>query len=79
MDIVAIPICEVCGKHGAVEVDTNETLQRFLGISSNCRNGFKYGALIGGERKIFCDACGEKSDNLKDSQERQRQDFFLGK
>jgi hypothetical protein len=76
---VVIPICEVCGKQGAVEVNARTSLQSFLENDGNRRNGFKYGALVGKEWMIHCDACGEKSDNLKDSQERQRQDFLLGK
>jgi hypothetical protein len=76
---VVIPVCGVCGKQGAVEVNPDTSLRSFLEKPDNRRNGFKYGALVGGEWMIFCDACEEKSDNLKDSQERQRQDFFLGK
>jgi hypothetical protein len=79
MAVLIIPVCEVCGKQGAVEVDQNETLQRFLGVSSNKRNGFEYGELIGGGWVIYCEACKEKSARLRDSQDRQRQDFFLGK
>jgi hypothetical protein len=75
---VVIPICNVCGKQGAVEVDADESLQRFLERSGNRRNGFKYGELIGGKWMIFCDACGDKNDQLKDSQATEREAFLYG-
>jgi hypothetical protein len=75
---VVIPICEVCGKQGAVEVEQNISLQQFLEKPGNRRNGFKYGALIGSDRVIHCDSCGEKSDKLKDSQAMERKEFLSG-
>ncbi len=76
--MLIIPICEICGKHGAVEVHQNVTLQSFLSKPDNRRNGFEYGPLIGKTWHIFCEGCKEKSDKLTQEVERLETEFFSG-